>query len=69
MCGNTDKDAGKELTAVVKHIMKNVPLTLEGVGGYVIGVNAWDCNLVELNDGIKLNNLEDYIKIGDVVKV
>jgi hypothetical protein len=48
MCGKTDLDSGKIITAVVRLVNNNslVPLTLEAVGGYVVGVNGWDCNLV-----------------------
>jgi hypothetical protein len=45
MCGKTELDNGKEIVAVVRLVRPGelVPLTLEAVGGYVVGVNGWDC--------------------------
>lgn len=71
MCGKTDLDLGKLITGVVRLVSSNslVPVTLEAVGGYVIGLNGWDCNLVGQGDGALLNNLVAQVKVGDVVKV
>ena len=71
MCGKSDLDEGKELVAVVRLVSGGalVPLTLEAVGGYVVGVNGWDCNLVSSGEGALLNSIEQKVKVGDVVRV
>lgn len=57
MTGKSEEDVDKEIIGVVRLIQNGglIPITLEYIGGYVIGLNGWECNLVKENDGIFLN--------------